>query len=306
MYCSSKQRLSTWTGTERAAQGLFGSFLFNNNQRTLSAQPKCSKSRMPRPPSSLGRLTLGHAIKQCPPLATFLPLRRKFRRILSTAFKHQGGRSIAVAIWISIEVRTCCTSVALPAQIMSSAFHPGNLSAILSIYGCSCPLVSFLMERGRPIYLHGNSWMSQGRWAWTIAMSSAEQRHITFFCILVLRLVEEPNKCNRSTTIHKSEATGQRNKTTSSAYKKTRWWILRVASGCSSPSLLAFSNKQFRMFITGINSMGNRGSPCLRPRQWYRTTLEIPLRSTRVEEERSNPLIKSPTSRTKTSLLQHL
>jgi hypothetical protein len=42
---------------------------------------------MPRPPSSLGLVTLRQATKQWPPLASVRPLQRKLRLILLMALK---------------------------------------------------------------------------------------------------------------------------------------------------------------------------------------------------------------------------
>lgn len=62
-------------------------FMHRQSHRIRRAQP--FKSRTPRPPSSMDRQTFGHAIKQWPPLASFLPLHKKSLLIFN-CFNHRG------------------------------------------------------------------------------------------------------------------------------------------------------------------------------------------------------------------------
>ena len=89
-----------------------------------------------------------------------------------------------------IEVNNDWTNVAQPALFIKSAFYPGNWSAILSIKGSSCALVSFLIERARPT----TSWISQGKFVCT-ARSCSEHwiGETLLFWMLVLSPVAVPH-----------------------------------------------------------------------------------------------------------------
>jgi hypothetical protein len=68
-----KASIPALTCSGKAAQGLLGSVFLIYNHLSLSAQLRCLRSEMPSPPNSFGRVTFGHAIKQCPPDASFIP-----------------------------------------------------------------------------------------------------------------------------------------------------------------------------------------------------------------------------------------
>ena len=57
-------------------QTLSGSVFCNQSQRKLRAQLSCCRFEMPRPPSSIDLVTLGQAMRQCPP-DIFLTLPQK-------------------------------------------------------------------------------------------------------------------------------------------------------------------------------------------------------------------------------------
>jgi hypothetical protein len=64
----------------------------NQSQRSLNARAKCSKSRMPRPPRSLGAQVVSQLTRQCPPLTFPVPLLSRgnsvafYQFVVSTTF----------------------------------------------------------------------------------------------------------------------------------------------------------------------------------------------------------------------------
>ena len=64
-----------WIG--KKAHGFSGSVFWSHIHLSRRAHPKLWRSEIPRPPNSGGRVTLGHAIRQCPPLTSFLPFHKK-------------------------------------------------------------------------------------------------------------------------------------------------------------------------------------------------------------------------------------
>lgn len=55
----------------------------------------CHKSRIPKPPSSMGRHTLSQLTKECPPQASDLPCQRKSLMILLIFFRMVALTAIA-------------------------------------------------------------------------------------------------------------------------------------------------------------------------------------------------------------------
>jgi hypothetical protein len=66
-----------------AAQQRPGSDLRSHSQRSLKAKPKNRRSKIPRPPRSVGRQTMGHATLHLPPVVVVAPDQRKALRRLS-------------------------------------------------------------------------------------------------------------------------------------------------------------------------------------------------------------------------------
>jgi hypothetical protein len=69
---------------------------FSQSQRNLRAQLIICRFKIPNPPNSFGLVTLFQATKQCPPIASFLPLHRNFLLILSIALITHEGRLMAI------------------------------------------------------------------------------------------------------------------------------------------------------------------------------------------------------------------
>jgi hypothetical protein len=82
---------------DRAAHGQLGSVFCSHIHLIRRAHPSSFKLEILRPPNSIGLQTLPHATWQCPPFASTLPLQKKLRRNLSTAFHPHVGISIAMA-----------------------------------------------------------------------------------------------------------------------------------------------------------------------------------------------------------------
>ena len=61
-----------WTGMWNICQGRLGSVFFNHSHLMRRAQLRFWRLEIHRPPSSLGRHTLGHATRQWPTLVTML------------------------------------------------------------------------------------------------------------------------------------------------------------------------------------------------------------------------------------------
>jgi hypothetical protein len=73
-----------------------GPVFFSQSQRNLRAQLIFCRFKIPNPSNYFGLVTLFQATKQCPPIASFLPLHRKFLLILSIVLITQEGRSMAI------------------------------------------------------------------------------------------------------------------------------------------------------------------------------------------------------------------
>ena len=196
---------------------------------------------------------------------------------------------------MSIEVSTYCTKIILPALVSKSAFQLGSLSAIFSTMGCACALVILWGERGTPRYLHGNSEIWHGRDSCKNELSSSV--HCMGRTLLFWRLVVSPEalpkSCRISRVIAISLAEGLKKSTTSSAYKEILCCNALLASGCNICSSAAFLIKWQSTSMTRMKSMGDNGSPCLRPRWWCILSPGDPLSSTWVEDVRSSPLMIS-------------
>jgi len=82
-----------WIG--KKAHGFPGSVFWSHNHLNRRVHPNFCKSEIPKPLKSGGRVTLGQAIKQWPPLVSFLPLHKKPLLILSMACNVPVGRSRA-------------------------------------------------------------------------------------------------------------------------------------------------------------------------------------------------------------------
>ena len=81
---------------------------------------------MPKPPKLGGLATLGQAIKQCPPLTSFVLFHRKPLLILSIASNALAGRSKANNRYISMELSTGWAKIFLPAFVSKSALQPDS------------------------------------------------------------------------------------------------------------------------------------------------------------------------------------
>ena len=169
---------------------------------------------------------------------------------------------------MSIEVRTYCTKIILPALVSRSAFQLGSRSAIFSIIGCACALVSLYGERGTPRYLPGNSETWHGKDSCRTDLSSS--LHCMGRTLLFWRFVVSPDalpkSCRISKVISMSLAEGHKKKTTSSAYNEILCCKALLAKGCNNCSSAAFFTKWHNTSMTIIKSIGDNGSSCLRPR----------------------------------------
>jgi hypothetical protein len=83
--------------------------------------------------------------------------------------------------------------------------------------------------------------------------------------IFVTRPVASPKILNISFSTLSSSLLGYRNSTTSFAYKEMCWPLSRLRKGCNKPKSCAFRTSELRTSITMIKSIGDRGSPYLRP-----------------------------------------
>jgi hypothetical protein len=64
-----------WIG--KKAHGFPGPVFWSHSHLSCRAHHKFWRSDIPRPPNSGGRVTLGQAIKQWPPLTSFLPFHKR-------------------------------------------------------------------------------------------------------------------------------------------------------------------------------------------------------------------------------------
>ena len=172
---------------------------------------------MPNPPRYQGLVTLGQAMRQCPPLTSFMRLQRKRLLILSLAFQSL-SRNIHYQQQIDQHKSTNWTKIHLPALVRRSTFQPESLSAILSTIGWTWALVSLWGDRGTARYLQGKSEIWQGRWFCNITLSSSENwmGWTLLFCTFVLSPDASPKSCKMSRVILMSLADGCKNITTSS------------------------------------------------------------------------------------------
>jgi hypothetical protein len=183
---------------------------------------------------------------------------------------------------MTVAMSTNWPCTACPALVIKSDFYPGRRSTKRSMRGCNCDFVSFLSDRGKPKYLRGKSSIRQGRWPCTVLMSSAEHciGAMLLFWMCVLSPEATPNKCKICTVRSMSDAAGRRKITMSSAYSDKRCWMERYESGWRSPSTDAFVTIKLRTSMTKMNNIGDKGSPCRRPRWWVMGSPGIPFKST--------------------------
>lgn len=85
-----------------------------------------------------------------------------------------------------------------------------------------------------------------------------------------------------------SSLLGCKNSTTSSAYSEMRCRLPCLRRGCSKPRSCACNTRELRTSITRIKSIGDKGSPCLRPLLWWMISPGSPLTRTLVEEENNS------------------
>lgn len=137
--------------------GLFGCVFSCHNQRIRSAKDITSRFRMPSPPYCIGLVTRSHDTEQWPPWSSLCPRHRKDLLHLSIALINHFGRSRAMSRRTGIAVNTALTRMRRSEVAMRVAFHPGSISATLSMYGCKSVFVRHFVESGRPRYLHGKS-----------------------------------------------------------------------------------------------------------------------------------------------------
>jgi hypothetical protein len=113
------------------------------------------------------------------------------------------------------------------------------------------------------------------------------------FFSLLRSLEAFPNKSKILIAMEISATEGLRNRTTSSVYIEI-WWSLTLPDKCcNKPDSSALLKIRAKMFITNINSIGKRGSPCRSPLLWIILLPGYPLRRTWVEDEASSPQIIS-------------
>ena len=92
---------------------------------------------------------------------------------------------------------------------------------------------------------------------------------------------------------HISLTDGFRNTMTSSAYMETRCCSPDLARGASSPAVDTHSNRHCKGSMHRMNSMGERGLPCLRPWQLYIVSPAMPLTAILVVDVANKPHIQA-------------
>ena len=96
-------------GVSKPTQGFSGAFHSSQSQRSLRARENLSKSRIPNPPSSLGRQTFCQLTFHFPPLTDSLQSHSIPRQILAIALRKPLSTLIAVRRKIGMEERTYFT-----------------------------------------------------------------------------------------------------------------------------------------------------------------------------------------------------
>jgi len=172
VWTEAEKRASTleWTLNKKSAQGLSGWVFLSQSHLRFKAHPRTSRLWIPRPPMLSGLQTLAQPTEQWPPLISFLPFHKKPLRILSIALITHLGHWSTIRWWIGMAVSTDLTKVSRPAVWMRADFHPGSLSAILSMSSRKVFLGSFLTERGKPRYLNGKATSVQGNNSWALRL----------------------------------------------------------------------------------------------------------------------------------------
>lgn len=150
-----------------------------------------------------------------------------------------------------------------PLLFISWPFHSGKRSATLSRMGCSADLCSLVTDRGNPKYFIGKSSTMQGKNDFTSSISSgAHLIGATWHFATLQESPDAPSKmCKIRVIACRSDCTGERNITRSSAYSDTRCGTLRTQSPCSSGQLSARQINALRTSMTMRKSIGESGSP---------------------------------------------
>ena len=133
--------------------------------------------------------------------------------------------------------KTNRTIVILPALFMSVAFQPGSLFAIFSIQGIRSIFLNFLLDKGSPKVVQGNSDMLHGRVLLTVVMEFSSQLMgiMLLLCRFVCRPEADPKILRISLVTCNSSPLGLMNNATSSAYKDKRCPKILEERGCYSP-----------------------------------------------------------------------
>jgi len=82
MVTEKKALTEAWTWIGKEGHDMSGWVLANQSRCILKAHAKDLRSWIPYSPSYLRRQTLCHVIKQCPPFASFLPLKKSHSEFL--------------------------------------------------------------------------------------------------------------------------------------------------------------------------------------------------------------------------------
>jgi hypothetical protein len=146
-----------------------------------------------------------------------------------------------------------------------------------------------------PKYVHGKGARQPGNASRTAATSSSEHRigEMEHFSMFVMR-PEESAKRSRMALMHRrSSLVGERKTTKSSAYREARLRIIGDGSGWRTPRASAAEIMQFKTSMAMTKSMGDSGSPCLRPRACHIFLPGLPFMSTLVDALDSKIVIHS-------------
>jgi len=113
------------------------------------------------------------------------------------------------------------------------------------------------------------------------------------FCTFVVNPEASPKSWRISKVIPMSLAEGRKQITTSSAYREMRCCKACLASDCNKTSSDAFLHIKHMTSMINMKSIGDSGSPWRSPRRCNIVSPGLPLSSTCVEAEASNPLMIS-------------
>lgn len=134
--------------------------------------------------------------------------------IFSMAFSAHLGMSMAISMKIEMAVRTARTRIRRPARAMRVAFHPGSLSASLSMGGCRSLFVSLRIDSGNLSYVHGKFDRRMiCRWFSELPIDVTKD-----LAMLMCSPVAMPNLSSNAFRISNSEREGVANNATSSAH----------------------------------------------------------------------------------------